>query len=70
MARGALNAANSELAGSSLNMPGVSGSGAAGNGRAGGATYVFNQYNNSPKALSRREIYRNTNNALRFATGV
>lgn len=30
-------------------------------------TYVFNQYNTSPKALSRAEIYRQTKNQLRFA---
>ena len=27
---------------------------------------VFNQYNYSPKALSRREIYRQTNSAFNF----
>jgi phage-related protein len=70
MAKRAVGAANTELAGSSLNAPGVNGAGAAGSGsQAGGATYVFNQYNNSPKALSRAEIYSNTKNALRFATG-
>ena len=31
---------------------------------------VFNQYNTSPKALSRLEIYRQTKNQLRFAKGV
>lgn len=33
-------------------------------------TYTFNQYNNSPKALSRLEIYRQTRNQLNFAKGV
>lgn len=31
-----------------------------------GAQTTFNQYNYSPKALSQREIYRNTNRVLRF----
>ena len=31
-----------------------------------GVQTTFNQYNYSPKALSQREIYRNTNRALRF----
>lgn len=31
--------------------------------------YNFNQTNNSPKALSRKEIYRQTKNALSFAGG-
>lgn len=31
---------------------------------------TFNQYNNSPKALSRLEIYRQTKNQLNFAQGV
>lgn len=33
-------------------------------------SYTFNQYNNSPKALSRLEIYRQTRNQLNFAKGV
>ena len=32
--------------------------------------YTFNQYNNSPKALSRLEIYRQTKNQLEYAKGV
>lgn len=43
----------------------VAGTGAAGNG----AGITFNQYNNSPKALSRLEIYRQTQNQLNFARG-
>lgn len=34
-----------------------------------GKTIVFNQTNNSPKALTRREIYRQTFNALSYAGG-
>ena len=30
---------------------------------------TFNQYNTSPKALSRLEIYRQTNNQFNFAMG-
>lgn len=41
----------------------------AGNGGVAGRSITFNQYNNSPKALSRREIYRQTHNALAFAGG-
>lgn len=38
------------------------------NGTMGGnGTVVFNQYNNSPKALSRIDIYRNTSNQLAMA---
>lgn len=33
-----------------------------------GTTYNYTQINNSPKALSRLEIYRQTKNALNFAT--
>jgi hypothetical protein len=35
-----------------------------------GASYVFNQTNNSPKALSRYEIYRQTRNLVAMAKGV
>lgn len=38
------------------------------NGAAGGVT--FNQYNTSPKALSRYEIYRQTNNQLEMMKGL
>ena len=44
----------------------VAGAGAAANG----ANVTFNQYNNSPKALSRLEIYRQTQNQLNFARGI
>ena len=39
-------------------------------GAVGGKQIIFNQTNNSPRALSRREIYRQTHNALAFAGGV
>lgn len=34
-----------------------------------GESYIFNQYNTSPKALSSGEIYRQTNNQLSIAKG-
>lgn len=46
------------------------GSGAAGQAVSAGNTTIFNQYNNSPKALSRLEIYRQTKNQLAFARGI
>ena len=36
----------------------------------GGKQIIFNQTNNSPRALSRREIYRQTHNALSYVGGV
>ena len=70
MAKEAVSAANSALSDSSIDFPGVNtpSGGVAGPAGRGGNTYVFNQYNSSPKALSRKEIYRDTKNALRFAT--
>ena len=45
----------------------VNAMGAGGNsGKGFGNTYVFNQTNNSPKALSRLEIYRQSRNLLAF----
>lgn len=41
-----------------------------GNNSTNNTTYTFNQYNNSPKALSKLEIYRQTKNQLAFAKGV
>lgn len=38
-------------------------------GGAAGKTIIINQTNNSPRALSRREIYRQTHNALAYAGG-
>ena len=40
-----------------------------GNGQ-NNTSYTFNQYNTSPKPLSRLEIYRQTKNQLNFAKGV
>lgn len=69
-AKKAVKAANDELNGSTIGGPKVGGFGSSGNpGRGrGGVTYVFNQYNTSPKALSRKDVYRQTKNALKFAT--
>ena len=67
MARDALGAANTEMSGGLRSLVNTSGTTADGS-RTGSTTYVFNQYNNSPKALSRAEIYRQTKNQLRFAT--
>lgn len=47
-----------------------SGTSGAAPAAAGGKTIVLNQTNNSPRALSRREIYRKTYNALAYAGGV
>lgn len=67
--RGIVAAANAELSGSTIGGPGINPNGAAGGGRSGGGkTIILNQYNTSPKSLSRKEIYRDTKNALRFAT--
>lgn len=44
--------------------------GSAAAGQVGGRSMVFNQYNTSPKALSRLEIYRLTKNQLNAAAGV
>ena len=43
--------------------------GPAAAGGVGGKTIIINQTNNSPKPLSRREIYRQTHNALSYAGG-
>lgn len=45
-------------------------SGAAPGAAAGGKSISFTQIINSPRALSRREIYRQTHNALAYAGGV
>lgn len=68
--KGIVSAANAELSGSTIGGPTVNTDAPGTGGRRGGAgaTYVFNQYNNSPKALSRKDIYRQTKNALKFAT--
>lgn len=54
-------------------MSGLSGSmqpAAGGYAGGGGKTIIINQTNNSPRALSRLEIYRQTHNALSYAGGV
>lgn len=51
-----------------LEAEGILGAGAAAAQNV--TNYTFNQTNNSPKALSRLEIYRQTKNQLNFAKGV
>ena len=70
--RSAVNAAvrdlgSAAMGGLSGNMS-ASGSGAVAGG--GGKTIIINQTNNSPRALSRLEIYRQTHNALAYAGGM
>ena len=48
-----------------MQSEGVLGPGGAG----GGVVYNFNQVNNSPKALDRLEIYRDTQNLIKLAKG-
>ena len=68
-AKAAVSAANAELSGSTINGPKVNGPGTPGStGGRGGATYNFYQYNTSPKPLDRKTVYRQTKNALKFAT--
>lgn len=64
----AVNSAVHKLSGAALDGFGTP-SASAGSSGAAGRSIIFNQYNNSPKALSRREIYRQTHNALAFAGG-
>lgn len=68
MAKDAVGAANAQISGSGINMPGVNAGSTGAAGHPGSKTFVFNQYNNSPKALSRLDIYRQTKNQLIFAT--
>lgn len=66
-----VNAAMQELSESTLDGMNVSPNISTSGGKAaGGKTIIINQTNNSPRALSRREIYRQTHNALSFAGGV
>lgn len=58
-----------ELTGTTLDGVNVGVNGTGG-GVTGGKTIIFNQTNNSPRALNRREIYRQTFNALSYAGGV
>ena len=68
------NAVNSAVRGlGNAAMSGLSGSmqaAAGGSAGGGGKTIIINQTNNSPRALSRLEIYRQTRNALSYAGGV
>ena len=66
--RNAVNGAVRKLGDAALGGLSPVGGGAPG-AAAGGRTIIFNQTNNSPRALSRREIYRQTHNALAFAGG-
>jgi len=69
--RSAVNSAVRDLGNAAMN--GLSGSmqaGAGGYAGGGGKTIIINQTNNSPRALSRLEIYRQTHNALAYAGGV
>jgi len=68
--RNAVNGAVRKLGDAALDGLSPVGGGASASAAAGGRTIIFNQTNNSPRALSRREIYRQTNNALAFAGGV
>lgn len=85
MGKEAIDAINSEI-GTGIDVPSVNNfkssvvstrkaarSAMSGNNFSGGTTtntYNFYQTNNSPKALSRLEIYRQTRNQLNFAKGV
>mgnify|MGYP004513487311 FL=1 len=60
-----VNSAKVKVAASSQSAAGMTGGSTNNN-----TSYTFNQYNNSPKALSRLEIYRQTKNQLNFAKGV
>ena len=67
--KGIVSAANAELSGSSIGGPTMGGPGGPRTGGSrGGAVYNFYQYNTSPKPLSRKDVYRQTKNALKFAT--
>ena len=68
--RSAVNSAVRDLGNAA--MSGLSGSmqATAGGYAGGGKTIIINQTNNSPRALSRLEIYRQTHNALAYAGGM
>ena len=53
----------------SLEAEGMTGGQGGIGSKAGNTIYNFNQTNNSPKALNRLEIYRQTRNQLAFANG-
>lgn len=57
------------LTASSLDGASVGLNGTHGTGTVAGKSFVYNQYISSPKALTRREIYRQTHNILAYAGG-
>lgn len=67
--RNAVNGAVRKLGDAALGGLSAAGGGAS-TSAAPGRAISFTQINNSPRALSRREIYRQTNNLLAFAGGV
>ena len=67
--RNVVNGAVRKLGDAALGGLSPVGGGAPG-AAAGGRAISFTQINNSPRALSRRELYRQTNNLLTFAGGV
>lgn len=67
--RNAVNGAVRKLGNAAMGGLSTGSGGGSTTAAAGGRSIVFNQYNNSPKALSRREIYRQTHNALAYAGG-
>ena len=68
--RNAVNGAVRKLGDAALDGLHPVGGGAPGAAAAGGRVINYTQNNYSPRALSRREIYRQTNNLLAFAGGV
>lgn len=68
--RNAVNGAVRKLGDAALGGLSAAGGGASTSGSVGGRAISFTQINNSPRALTRREIYRQTNNLLAFAGGV
>lgn len=68
--RNAVNGAVRKLGDAALGGLSPVGGGASTSGGVGGRAINFTQNNYSPRALSRREIYRQTHNALAFAGGV
>ena len=68
LAKSALGNANAALSGGTSKTSVQTAQSGGSSRTAGTPTYVFNQYNSSPKALSRAEIYRQTKNQLRFAS--
>lgn len=61
---GAVVSLKGAVSGASASIGGSISSSSTDGGRAGGQTVIFNQTNNSPKALSRLDIYRQTNSLI------